>query len=383
MSDQERKKVKGKREDAFIKKGLAFLLPFTFFLLTCATRAQALSITLPVPGLSNFSIPSETLNTALSPSGTTVQFTLDSIADVEIDIYKVQSNADPLTSANQVASLIETQLPSGPNLVFWNGLWPINAMYFSETGRHDGSYEFVIKASTGITVATPVIIPTLLQITSVDIHGLFVFSTADANGHPTFPYVVSYGLAKNADVTVTVKTLTGVPVRTLLNKRPQQSEFFSTSTINWDGLSDAGKPVPLGSYAVTVTALDETNGDNAILRTRNVTEASLEGVGSSPQQLFQDNNYIYPNPVRNGSATFQYMAVRDNALIFLKIYTIAGDEVLDQTFNNLTTGNTQTYAWNALNQSGKKLGRGLYYCVIREVDPQGTLQTVKKVAIIQ
>ena len=56
--------------------------------------------------------------------------------------------------------------------------------------------------------------------------------------------------------------------------------------------------------------------------------------------------------------------------------SIAGDLVLDQTFTGLTTGNIVSFPWNVTNQSGKALGRGLYYFVAREQDDEGVLQHV-------
>ena len=57
---------------------------------------------------------------------------------------------------------------------------------------------------------------------------------------------------------------------------------------------------------------------------------SLAGAAGDPQKLFENNVYVYPNPVRNGQAIFNAIPVRDGATIHLRIYTITGTLVLDQ-----------------------------------------------------
>jgi len=109
----------------------------------------------------------------------------------------------------------------------------------------------------------------------------------------------------------------------------------------------------------------------------------LANLNSDAAKTFADNAFVYPNPIRDDSATFQFLAVRNNASISLKIYTIAGDLVREERFTGLTTGAIQPFHWDVTNKAGKKVGRGLYYYVVREEDADGTLQTVKKLAVIR
>src|SRR5882672_4453409 len=94
-------------------------------LLTCSLRsAHALTVT--AGNLNTYSIPYETVGT---PTGTTVQFTLDTVADVEVDILH-------MPDLTPVASLTQTGMSSGANTIFWNGLWYLGG----DNGRQDGSY---------------------------------------------------------------------------------------------------------------------------------------------------------------------------------------------------------------------------------------------------
>src|SRR5437016_382958 len=106
------------------------------------------------------------------------------------------------------------------------------------------------------------------------------------------------------------------------------------------------------------------------------------GDNAADQKAFENGVFVFPNPVRNGQATFQLGAIRAGANLSLKIYTITGTLVFEQSFPGVPMGTSITLAWGATNQSGSKLGRGLYYYVAREEDATGTLQTVKKVAVI-
>jgi flagellar hook assembly protein FlgD len=105
------------------------------------------------------------------------------------------------------------------------------------------------------------------------------------------------------------------------------------------------------------------------------------GDAAADQKAFEGNVFVYPNPVR-GQGIFQLQAIRDGANLTLKIYTITGDLVLEQSFPNLAAGTITRFNWNGTNQSGSKVGRGLYYYEAREVDPIGTLQIVKKMAVL-
>src|SRR6185437_15660126 len=152
----------------------------------------------------------------------------------------------------------------------------------------------------------------------------------------------------------------------------------------WDGLMDNGRPVTLGLYTCSIDAVDPDpmSKDAAIERTQTLAVTSLATGGQDPKALFEKNAYVYPNPIRVGQGTFQFEAVRDGASISLKIYTLTGDLVRSEEFT-LPTGALGTFIWDATNQAGRKVGRGLYYYVLRETDSQGTLQVVKKVAVIQ
>jgi flagellar hook assembly protein FlgD len=309
------------------------------------------------------------------PNGTTLSFNIDGDASVDVDIYKVQNVADPGT---QVATFTSPFTAGAGKQFYWNALWLIDG----DLGRHGGKYKFVLTASTDSATAQ-LVVPTLLEINSVDIHGVNVTPSQDANRNPAFPYLITYDLAKDAKVTVRVKDNTNSVIRTIINKQPRFSELtVSSNTETWNGVNDDGRPVPVDVYTITVDADDSGSGDTATQRIRTIAVPSLAGLEADPQKLFEDSVFVYPNPVRNGQGIFQFQPIRNNATVYLKIYTLTGDLVRDETFGNLTGGNVKTWSWDVKNQSGQTVGRGLYYYVVREEDPEGALSVTKKMAVL-
>jgi flagellar hook assembly protein FlgD len=313
------------------------------------------------------------------PTGTTIYVTLGAgTYDVTINIYRLANITDTPSASNLVAAIEQSGVAGGGTRAFsWDALWLLG----NDLGRKAGNYRVIVGANDGTTDST-FSLGSLLVINSVDIHSMSVIPTPDSNGGLSFPYAITYALAKPALVTVRVKNAANTTVRTLIANVAQPGEDTATNLLYWDGKDDNGRPVPIGVYTVTVDARDASTADAAITRSRTVAVGSLAGLGESLKTIFEDNAFVYPNPVRNGQATIQAVPVREGARLSLRIYTIAGDLVKDVQLGTGTVGNPITYAWDATNQAGKKVGRGLYFLVVKEEDPQGTFQAVKKMAVI-
>ncbi len=355
-----------------MKKFLIFAV-----LLATAHAAHATSITAG-PTLSNTSITFETNGT---PNGTTIQFTLDSGGQVDIIFSQVSPVDSSLTQVATLTRVYGSGSGGVPQSVFWNGLWLIG----TDFGRRNGSISYQVVPSTGGSAGTALPAAgdpnSLITIDSLDIHNLTVIPSLDASQLPTAPYLISYQLAKAAKVTATIADSSSTLVRTLITAQRQADETISSATITWNGLGNDRKPVPIGTYTLTVSATDLSTSDQAS-RTKSISVLSLAGSATNPQKLFEDNVYVFPNPVRNGQGTFRIEAIRDNANLSLKIYTITGTLVFDQSFPGNAAGSIVKFPWNVINQSGNKVGRGLYYYVVREEDSVGTLQTVKKMVVL-
>lgn len=318
-------------------------------------------------------------------TGTLITYDLNANANIQIDVYYLRDISDVAGPSNLVARLPQTGVTSGTNrTLYWDALWPVGGVL----GRKNGLFKITLTDLADDSVFS---VSDYLRITSVDIHNVSVAPSFDANQNPALPYLITYSLAKDSLVTIRVLNSGSTIVRTLASNAPQYGELVKpTNTISWNGLDDAGLPVPLGIYTITIDARDPGSADTAIQRTGSATIQSLASLDTDAKETFRNNAMVYPNPVRLGNSEttcglpgcFQFLAVRNNASISLKIYTIAGDLVREEQFANLTTGNIQTFNWDGTNQAGKKVGRGLYFMVARETDAEGTLQTIKKFAVI-
>jgi flagellar hook assembly protein FlgD len=333
--------------------------------------AQGISFS-TLPTISPTQITSRNNNTT---NKTVISFTLDSPGEVLIGVSRQNSDG----SFTQVDEIRETVATAGvTENITWDALWAIG----DEQGRRNGNFQFQMQASTTSGSSSVYTIPTLLTIDSVDVHNTAVSPSFDAAGQPTFPYQIQYNLAKDSYVSVTIVNSSGALVQTLVNGALQVNDTLSSHTVTWNGLLESGRSAPIGIYMAKIQATDPAKTDVAVA-TRTFAVTSLAGATSDPNTLFAENSYVYPNPVRDGQGIFHFVPVRNGATVTLKIYTLTGDLVRTEAFTGLIQGVPKEFTWDATNEAGRKVGRGLYYYVLREEDSQGTLQVTKKLAVIK
>lgn len=169
----------------------------------------------------------------------------------------------------------------------------------------------------------------------------------------------------------------------------------------WDGTDLKRSLVPDGIYkyrivaSTDVNAIDTITGDvakGASLSLDNPIDdiPVVRSVAQNPLEDFINNTFAFPNPVTTAKATFRiYIPIQ--AKVTMKIYNIGGELVYDQDFgewpSNTCVRDLQCVngiSWDKTNLIGRKLGRGLYYAVIRAEETIGgrsVLQTVEKVLI--
>lgn len=183
-------------------------------------------------------------------------------------------------------------------------------------------------------------------------------------------------------------------VRRIVGIRPGRTQIQDS----WDGRDFRLSLVPDGTYKFKIVGSTDANAIDSI--TGNVLEptalaedrlvddvpVATNGASANPEADFDNNSFVYPNPVTGPSATFSiYLPFHGNA--FMRLYTISGQLVLDQQFGDQPASYQNgplVYIWNKVNQGGRTIARGLYYAVIRVEETEGggtVFQTVKKVLV--
>jgi flagellar hook assembly protein FlgD len=196
----------------------------------------------------------------------------------------------------------------------------------------------------------------------------------DASGNPNPPESVSL-------------------VRRIVGVRPARTEIQDT----WDGRDFKLSLVKDGVYkfkivgSTDLAAIDDVTGNvinpGALSLDRLIDEIPVvRNASVSPKEDFETNTFAYPNPVTGNTATFNiYSPFKAKAT--LRLFTISGELVLDKNFGEVApsyqSGPT-VFVWGKSNQSGRTVGRGLYFAVVRLDETEGgrsVLQTVKKVLV--
>lgn len=181
-------------------------------------------------------------------------------------------------------------------------------------------------------------------------------------------------------------------VKRIVGVRPARTEIVET----WDGTDLRLGISPDGNYKFKIVASTDINAiDTMTGNVLNPAVLSLDrpvdeipvvrNASLNPKADFEHNTYIYPNPVSGESAHFViYSPFQARAK--LRIYTMSGGLVLDRDLGESAADNyvlpaSDGFVWDRKNQAGRRVARGVYYCVIRLEETLGgknVLQTVKK-----
>lgn len=183
-------------------------------------------------------------------------------------------------------------------------------------------------------------------------------------------------------------------VRRITGIRPARTPIQDV----WDGRDFRLALVPDGNYKFKIvgstdpTAIDSTSGDvtnpGVLAEDRLIDDLPVARNGASlnPVADFEDNSFVYPNPVVGPTGTFSiYQPARGRTL--LKLYGMSGQLVYSKDFGEHPASfqnGPVSLVWNKVNSSGRSLARGMYYAVYRFEETEGggrVMQVVKKVLI--
>ncbi len=128
-----------------------------------------------------------------------------------------------------------------------------------------------------------------------------------------------------------------------------------------------------GTYTLTITAADTAGNSATYTRTFSVNIRLDSSALDSTTRLF-------PNPAKNGLTTIRY-ALSVDASTKIDIFNILGERVYSATFDD--TNGVIDHPWDLKNNSGKKVGSGMYLVRIKSTAPGSNAETTKKLVVVQ
>lgn len=183
-------------------------------------------------------------------------------------------------------------------------------------------------------------------------------------------------------------------VKRIVGVKPARVEIQDT----WDGTDLRLSLVPDGSYkfkivaSTDVRAIDDLTGNvispSSLSLDRPIDDIPVVRNGSlNPAGDFEQNTFVFPNPVTTSQATFQ-IYVPFQAKVGMRLYNLAGELILDKNFGeqapSYSSNGSLTFTWNRTNQAGRSVARGIYFFVVRVEETLGgktVLQSVKRMLI--
>ena len=131
-----------------------------------------------------------------------------------------------------------------------------------------------------------------------------------------------------------------------------------------------------GSYIITVTATDAFG--NSQVYTRSFT---LNITATAAAATFERSVKAYPNPAKGVPLNISYN-INAPSTLTLEIFTLLGESVYKKEWTKLSAG-AYTEVWNLVNDSGSKIGSGVFICKIKANDGTSTFSVMKKLIAIQ
>ncbi|MFZ5640558.1 MAG: FlgD immunoglobulin-like domain containing protein [Bacillota bacterium] len=316
--------------------------------------AETTQLAARVPAVSGVSSSPEPFN-PLAGQQATISYTLSNQAKVTVKILK---------SYTLIRTLATDELkPAGTNTIVWDG----KDDYGNVAG--DASYTIQIDAvsplvatfkstnKTGITSVEKE--PPQISNYNISYNPFKLGTTTKQN--------ISYTLSENAKVTVKILDSAGNIVKTIENAVTKNAGYNSTS---WDGKDANGAPVPEGTYAAVVNAVDNFNNPSVEQRKEFVAgyQPAVSGQSVTPDPY---------NP-KDRPATVNYTIYNDALVTViilngsLPVKTLVSEE--------LQASGPKTLSWDGTDTNGNLLGDGSYYYQVTATSPTVSMfRTISKI----
>ncbi|MFH1714776.1 MAG: IPT/TIG domain-containing protein [Elusimicrobiota bacterium] len=304
---------------------------------------------------------------------------------IKFDLSKAAfTTLNVLNSSGTVVRDLGMQLgKSGANAFSWDGrdssgknvardVYTIRIDAYDESIPTDRAYSKYVKVSVDQLKVVDVQISTLKAINS--------------------PAKIQFIPAETMNITVTIyepgtEIKNGVPVtpgkvvKTMTTYLEKGTTFYT----EWDGKDSKGNTLIDGDYVLVITGVDSFGSSisEPIVRSISVLRA---GDINARKQMFEENSYVYPNPVRtavNSSVKIRYSLNRAAGLR-LQIFDIMGDVIYQASKDSLSVAESE-FIWDVKNDSGRDVARGLYIYVLeaKEYESGEVLRVSKKIMVIR
>ncbi|MFC1561174.1 T9SS type A sorting domain-containing protein, partial [Candidatus Latescibacterota bacterium] len=203
-----------------------------------------------------------------------ITFTLPSFAVVDDDIEEVSFSGDIITAVSFEVSVngeivspytfgvpIEVSLPFDLDRLDELGLKPLDLtmIFVTSSGEFDseGITDVVVDMDSNIITGkvahfSDLAVAPKTVVAAVDVSTLPIGFTLGQNFPNPFNPVttISYGLPVTSHVTITIYSILGQHVKTLVEEEKSPGNYF----INWDGTDEAGKTATSGIYIYQIQA---------------------------------------------------------------------------------------------------------------------------------
>jgi thermitase len=294
--------------------------------------------------ITRYALPAPTVKPLPSPTNVTV-VTLEGTMTSEATVVLVNDSAAGVTLPTATTWAKTVALVDGTNMFrirVRNSLGAESAETILTITAEAVTFS---DSATGSSIVFPVGSSTTTPSVSASVY---------SNPAGLGPYPVSTSLVGNAINFTSNVTTFSLPITITL--RITGGGSVNPKAYYWDPAAGAWNGTGL-----TVTA---KTGNSVSFQS---THLSIFGIFDVSGALSAVN--IYPNPCSSGSVNFSGLSGSET----INIYNLTGDTVISQN-----VGGANNWVWNAVNQSGGTVSRGIYYYVIT----QGTNRRAGKIAIL-
>lgn len=261
------------------------------------------------------------------------------------------------------------------------------------------------------TSSTGAVVPSGVYAVGISATDEFGNHAIDNSGND-FPIFTTLTLERSAGSNTGGNTQTDLTPPSLVSVTPSSGSVLSTSlsTITVV-LADADSPLNLSGSNITVLDPNNTtvartlsNDGNATLTATfqtpldtngayRITVDAVDTAGNSAtfiipfsiiiglsQGDFENSTILYPNPAQNTAATIQYVLGVASS-VEIEIFNILGHKVRSFTRND--GAGIITQSWDLRNAGGERVGSGVYLVRIKATGNGNTVETTKKLVVIQ